>query len=189
MQAGGGEWSGATWTRRLREGLWRVVENRRRPVAVARGHVSEPGRRVEWIRETSCQAWPDRKAMAEAVVRVQNSVRMSGGGGFPESLRGRSRSERTGVHVQSARVDGCQVHGDPGKQHDRDETKHATRVHVGSGWGSRDPGLDKRIPNPGITFSATSSAPARWRRRTTAATRRWSLRCPPSRGRPSGRRR
>jgi hypothetical protein len=86
--------------------------------------------------------------MAEAVVRVQHGVRMSGGSRCPEGLPGRRGHYRTCVHVQRTRIDGCQVHGDPGKQHDRDEAKQATMVHVGSQRGKRDPGLEERIPNP-----------------------------------------
>jgi len=118
--------------RRLREGLWRVVENRQGPVRVAWGDISESGRRAERLREPDRHAGPNRNAVAEAVVRMQHGVRMGRGPRCPEGLRRRRRNHRTDIHVQRARIDGCQVHGDPGKQHDRDEAKQAAMVHVGS---------------------------------------------------------
>jgi hypothetical protein len=86
--------------------------------------------------------------MAETVIRMQHGVRMSGGPRRPEGLRRRRRIHQTDIHIQRAGIDSCQIHGDPGKQHDHNETKQATTFHVGSWRGKRDPGPAERAPKP-----------------------------------------
>jgi hypothetical protein len=51
--------------------------------------------------------------MAEAMVRVQDGVRVGRGPRYLQGMRGRRGNRRTEVDVQRAGVEGGQIHGDP----------------------------------------------------------------------------